>query len=152
MLAWGCLGPLPRGRREHGVAHELRSAHPAEAARAPSVRAISRGRGRAAYHKSSAARLGFGLELGPGLVRGSVRVRVRVSSPMTKLGREGGGGAARPRRSVAVQAAVQAAAGAAAAVAAWAAVRALSWAGGCRVPSCCCRMTSTSLSCTAETI
>ena len=71
---------------------------------------------------------------------------------MTKLGREGGGGAARPRRSVAAQAAAQVAAGAAAQVAGWAAVGALSWAGGCRVASCCCRMSSTSLSCTAEIV
>ena len=55
------------GWRERGAAHELRSGQPAEAARRPSVRAVSRGGRRAAYHKSAAARLGLGLELGLGL-------------------------------------------------------------------------------------
>ena len=55
------------GWRERGAAHELRSVQPAEAARPPSVRAISWGGGRAAYHKSVAARVGLGLELGFGL-------------------------------------------------------------------------------------
>ena len=54
-VVWGCYpgvawGLLPWGRRERGVgwrergaAHELRSVQPAEAARPPSVRTISRG-------------------------------------------------------------------------------------------------------------
>ena len=74
MLPWGCLGPATLGRRERGVgwrergaAHELRSGQPAEAARRPSVRAVSRGGGRAAYHKSATARLGLGLGSGLGL-------------------------------------------------------------------------------------
>ena len=45
-----------RGLGGRGAAHELRSGQPAEAARPPSVRAISRGGGRAAYHKSATAR------------------------------------------------------------------------------------------------